>query len=344
MGHEGISLAMHVIGSLSCFGSMSMIIVLLHSDDLRRNNLYKRVIFFIAVCDLFGGLAASLGLLHDKTSLCWFQAIMTNIFPLAGVFWTTVLAYLLHRAITTRKAIVELPVVIYILCWILPVILTFLPLTTSRYGPEEDPGWCFIADKSDSPKWSNTFWIIFSFYVWIWIALLLFCVLYIFILVRLRLIKNELVQQAVQNIVWYPLALILCWIVPTFDDIAISLNKDARDEEGVLYHASLIMPVWQGTLNTIIFFSTNEHARDLLWKGMHCLCSCCADQQFSRESESDSVIVTTTISTVFRHTGQSSYDESSGASCLDEDSRGSRQTHVRSDDIEFSSVTSISGK
>ena len=328
MKHGSTSIAMHVLGAVSGIGSLFMIVALLRDRNMKIT-LYSRVVLYMACCDFIGAISYSFGLVKDRSPLCWVQAIMTNVFPVAGIFWTTILAYLLFSVISTGKMMKELSLGIHLFCFVLPIILTLLPLSTNRYGARGDYGWCFIDNRSDSPEWSQTFWVIASFYLWIWIAIILFIALYAFIIWRLQLVRNEMVKMSVNNIIWYPLAVVVCWCLPTIYDITYSLDKSrTMRENGVFFNFSFLSPMFQGTLNTIIFFTTNENARDVLrqflWS-MPCLGRSRADDE-----DASSVVVTTVISPPFA--------VASDNGKLQGSTQGGLAGSDRSVDVEFSSV------
>ncbi len=160
---------MHLIGSVSAFGSLSVMMVYWTSREVSKRS-YNSIIMCVVFCDFFSCLGAGLGLAKDGSAKCWFQGIMTNYFPLAGVFWTTWIAITVYRIAQSAYHKDLFSNSIIIICWTLPLILTLLPLTTNTYGVYDpivdDRGWCFIDDRRDSPNWTNLFWAIMSFYFW----------------------------------------------------------------------------------------------------------------------------------------------------------------------------------
>jgi len=259
---DGTSVAMHIIGGVSCASSLCVMVVVIYDKELR-TKIYNQVILYIAVCDFVSGFAAGFGLVRDKTPLCWTQAVLTNIFPIAGVMWTTVIACMLYNIVTSREALKNLPRELHLLCWGLPVILTILPMSTIRYGTYHGGkyGWCFMTDRHSSPDWILLFWVIASFYFWIWSSLFVYCILYMYVLFNQKPLTNPLTIVALKRLCLYPLSVILCWITPTFYDI----SRRPYDRN-ITYNFAYLSPIFQGTFTALIFFSTNEEARHVLWR------------------------------------------------------------------------------
>jgi hypothetical protein len=57
------------------------------------------IIFCIMLCNFFTSIGMMFVETHDGTWQCWTQAIITNIFPVACVFWTSQLAGLVYCAV-----------------------------------------------------------------------------------------------------------------------------------------------------------------------------------------------------------------------------------------------------
>ena len=62
------------------------------------------------------------------------QAFLTNAFPLAAIFWTTAIAYMVFCIIYKAQKIQVNSKPLWALTFGLPVLLTLLPLSTETYG------------------------------------------------------------------------------------------------------------------------------------------------------------------------------------------------------------------
>eukprot|EP01035_Chromulina_nebulosa_P040064 gene40064-54163_t len=65
--------------------------------------------------------------------LCWIQGIVQLYFTVCSWLWTLVLSYTIYSVIAEGKLWFKLWHV-QSLCWIMPIILALLPLTTNTYG------------------------------------------------------------------------------------------------------------------------------------------------------------------------------------------------------------------
>ena len=84
---------MNVTGVVSCTASLSVLLVYLYSKEVN-SKAYNSVIACVCLCDFFSCFGGALGMTKDGSFLCWVQAIATTYFPVAGVFWTTLVVRL----------------------------------------------------------------------------------------------------------------------------------------------------------------------------------------------------------------------------------------------------------
>jgi hypothetical protein len=170
---------------------------------------------------------------------------------------------------------------VHLVCWVLPVILSFLPLTTNKFGPlNKRSGMCFIDERADSPPWAVTFWVVVSFYFWIWFAMALYIILFVLLSLKVneiyRLYDEEThpsggidlrsqVKSTVNKFIWYPINIILCWALPTIYDV-MSTKRASYKGHDDFDAATDIIPTFLGILNVIVFFSTNTLAREKFFK------------------------------------------------------------------------------
>lgn len=279
---QAIDLTMNIVGSSSAVSSFCVIICYLTCESVR-NKTYNALIYLVTVCDFFAAIGTSLGQTSDRTFLCWFQGLFTNYFPLAAVAWTTLIAYTLY--VTVYRKIGQVINVFnnfsFILCWIVPMILTLLPLSTNRYGLISEDGirgWCYIASRHDSPNWTTKFWTISAFYIWIWLAVSIYCVFLIVAFSSLKNIdisntlnnKHPLAWTAVAKLSWYPLNMVMCWGFTCVVDIYTAFFGQSFLNKGLCAYFAYTLPGYLGLLNAIAFFRSNKYAWNhfigILWK------------------------------------------------------------------------------
>jgi hypothetical protein len=293
-------LPMQICASISCIASGGIILLFLKFHDLQKTT-FTKLIFYIAICDLFSSIGIALGLSSDGSIKCWIQGILTNIFPICSVFWITVIAYLLTTSIFQRHMVTSLNYQLHIFCWLFPILLTFFPLLTNDIGTQNgDRDWCFLKNRSDSPKWSLLFWTIVSFYFWIWSSIILFCSLFVAILyeayrifrvqysssssspsssphsasssVRITNHSSQhlstaspsyaTIRTSLYRFGWYPLNVVTCWSVTTLFDILKAMHKtDNLSARNLFGIIANCAPGCLGLLNVIAFVTTNAHVR-----------------------------------------------------------------------------------
>jgi tellurite resistance protein TehA-like permease len=211
----------------------------------------------------------ALGNTPNGSFACWFQGLFTNYNYLSSIMWSTVITYQVWL-IVCRKDVIKDLTGAHILCWGLPLVVTLLPLTTSTYAnPEEDQGWCFVANRSDSPSWSLLFWFIVAYYLWVWIAILLNLFFMCGIAYRLYRMKEVplRVKATIRKLIMYPIVVSFCWTPLTVWD----MYTQADNGEGIhsrwdiYYGMANILAISQGFLFSSVFFMLNPMVRTA-WK------------------------------------------------------------------------------
>eukprot|EP01041_Mallomonas_annulata_P013808 gene13808-29362_t len=134
--------------------STAVILGIYLSHSYLRRKPYVQMVFYAALADFIGAISTLFGELEDGTNICVAQGILSNIFPLASVFWTLAIAYLLYANVVLLKPFL-ISRYLHLLCWGFPTLITLLMYTTNRIGlPDPDNvGWCFVGNTSSSPGW-----------------------------------------------------------------------------------------------------------------------------------------------------------------------------------------------
>jgi hypothetical protein len=260
---------MQSVACVSCCASLFIIFMFIRYPELKKIEL-SRLVNLICICDLFGSIGMALGQPEDGSTRCIIQAILTNIFPIAGVFWTTLIAFLLLIYVFKMRPIERFPWPVYLLGSLIPILVTFLPLTTNQFGLNNGhtSGWCFLKDRSDSPSWSLIFWTAVSFYLWMWGGLLLYLIIF-YLVARetyrvFAVLPNPPNWKTFSKIFIYfffPLNLFLCWLPGTIYDFLRTSGSGSYAGHSLLGDVSDITPTFLGLANAIAFLATNEHMR-----------------------------------------------------------------------------------
>jgi len=240
-----VSNAEVVIGSLSMVSCTLVLTTYVVFKDIRKLT-YMELIMYVTLNDLIASAGFAVGSNDNFTFQCIFQAFVTNFNYLSSLFWSTAIAYKVITVSTHKGSIIikfnqqvwlsihQLPQSNYsrythAVCWGIPLVVTLLPLSTNMYGKsDDDNAWCFITNRSDSPKWGILVWELCGFYVWLWISIILNSILVVSVLLRLREMGSDLeecVKWQVSKLCLYPVVSILCWSLPTAMDLYIRSSR-----------------------------------------------------------------------------------------------------------------------
>ena len=197
------------------------------------DKIYMRLVFLIALSDLFSSIGSSIGSQVMDSNGCIIQAVASNSFALTSIFWTVNLTGLLYNIVMYGKAFK----VSFLnkrsgLIWLFPILLTLLPLSTNIYSPSNGNkiSWCFIDSRNDSPKYGQLMWIWLSFYLWVWLSILYILTSFVSILRKIRNERSHTLQPLLSRQFekcWaYPFVLIICWTLPTISDVWIAVAHE----------------------------------------------------------------------------------------------------------------------
>lgn len=139
-----------------------------------------------------------------------------------------------------------------LICWIFPIILTILPLSTNRFGCiGEEYCWCFLADRNNSPSWSGAFWVYACFYAWVWGALIGF---FLFLLNLFSQRHYEVHCLVLSKLIGYPIIIFVCWIVASVHDVYLYFHSDSSIINNLPFDILFnCLPALQGTFTTALF-------------------------------------------------------------------------------------------
>mmetsp|Transcript_6189 Transcript_6189/g.10345 ORF Transcript_6189/g.10345 Transcript_6189/m.10345 type:complete len:411 (-) Transcript_6189:147-1379(-) len=255
------------IGIMSALGCSSIMLTYFLFPQLRQQR-YTELVFYVAVNDLVASVGMALGPSKDSSAACWFQGLTTTYNYLSSIFWTTLIVYQVYCIVVSNQCVFKYMAGYHLLCWGLPLLLTFLPLTTNTYDNTDDQGtWCFVANDSRSPSWSELFWWVAAFYFWLWAALTYSVYSLTSVALKLRKLKRipPVISQTVRKLVLYPIVTMLCWgpniVVNTYAFI-----EGARfDFSSPIWRTAILIAIWcttsQGFLNSCVFFTLNPLVR-----------------------------------------------------------------------------------
>lgn len=258
-----LSTAMQTISSISAIASFTAVIIYLRFPHLQRKS-YFTLQFWVAVSNVLTSIGSAIGVSETGTVECWFQGILTNVFTLSSIQWTTVMTLSLFSIVHYQKQIEVTPLV-HLYCWIPPILATFLPLINSTYGNVGN--WCWVVDTSHTPPWGAAVWFWVSFYGWVWLGLLMM----VFILANIKYVsmkrnadvgKNHAkLDRVIHTLNLFPIIIFFSWAPACASDTMLILFNVYNLNFGAV---TLLMACTQGFLTAIVFWTRNDEPLRLL--------------------------------------------------------------------------------
>ena len=247
----------------SVFGFLVCVTVLIFPE--LRNLRYVELVLYVTINDLFASTGIALGPTQNGSFGCWYQGITTNFNYLAAIFWTVIITYQVWLVVFKGIIIKDLTYA-HAICWGIPLIVTLLPLSTSTYAnPDDEADWCFVAETSYSPNWSQLFWFIAAFYGWIWLAMIAnvaFIASIVYRFYRMQIVPNQ-VRSTVRKLLLYPIIITICWSLSACNDMYTTLHPEPNSAKwNVFRGVANILSIAQGFLFAVVFFSMNPLVRD----------------------------------------------------------------------------------
>lgn len=282
-------------GIISSVSSFSVCLTYAMFPELRSLR-YIELVFYVSINDFIASIAISLGYSPSGSAACWFQGIATTYNFLAAILWTTIITFQVYMVVCHQNVIKDLTYA-HVICWGLPLIATLLPLSTNTYAvPDDESNWCFVADRSDSPKWGEIVWFVLSFYGWIWLAMLFNIVFVVAIVYRFYQMQDvpDRVVSTIRKLLLYPIIISFCWSMSTFTDLYSTVYDGTFSSSFYIVDGvATILAVSQGFLFAVVFFGFNPLVRKAwldLFRKMGLLKPEKMDQPRDRDDKSISMV------------------------------------------------------
>ena len=246
----------------SVIGTFAIIVTFLTFQSLRTTR-HAQLVLFVAFSDFIASIGWLMGEPSSSNSvICWYQSIISGTFCLSSIFWSSAIAYHLYL-ITFHNRFPASLTYFHLVCWVVPLILTLLPLSTNTYGNSDalSTG-CYLSNRPDSPSWGLLFWTIVSFDLWVFLAVCFISILYARILYRatqLEDLDGDL-AVALYQLIFYPLIIVFCWSSNLFVTTLTSSNIKVQSTT-LLQILSVGLPAFQGALSASVFFIQNPFIR-----------------------------------------------------------------------------------
>lgn len=223
--------------------------------------MFTRVIFYISLTSFVANATV-----FSKTSgnfyLCYFQGMLQQFFYPSSWIWTTLLTYLLYSLVVLGRIDITWSTM-HAASWLIPVVLTFLPLATDTYGSWGDDDWCSLrpGHMTHNGRSLNEFWRFVTFTAVIFVCF--FLMMYYGYLIYRHIyidkhVPSEKVMFALNLLIYYPISLFITW----FPNAVLDACSDANmNEDGPVMVIVNTLSIWQGGCIAIIFFVKSREAR-----------------------------------------------------------------------------------
>lgn len=252
---------LQVISSCSSILSFlgALFITIMYTCNKHLRGFGFRLIFYLALSDLicgFGHLLNFRFLSSPSKALCITQAFIINFAGLSSILWTTVIAYTVYKIVSRPYFYYRRYEKYYLLyAYAFPFVLSLIPFITDDYG--EGSGWCWIRLYEDDNGKQDLYIVFIEFYGPLWVAFFfnLFTYWRASVVVR-GLLKDCHELNLINKLHYYPMVLIFCWSLGTFNRIYIFFQEP-------VYWVSCIHAVLgtvQGFLNAVLY-GMNERVK-----------------------------------------------------------------------------------
>jgi hypothetical protein len=151
----------------------------------------------------------------------------------------------------------------HILCWILPLFVSLIPLTETTYG-SDGKQWCFL-QSHDIPHLRVHIWEWACFYFWVFASMFVIAGLIIKLKIRdnedSTLVNKRTIQVILKKLQYYPVIIIFCWLPACiFDSLIVSANEDSTESTSfrIFDLISTAVSCSHGFLFSVIFWYQNQ--------------------------------------------------------------------------------------
>eukprot|EP00462_Mataza_sp_D1_P018222 CAMPEP_0175143112 /NCGR_PEP_ID=MMETSP0087-20121206/13232_1 /TAXON_ID=136419 /ORGANISM="Unknown Unknown, Strain D1" /LENGTH=293 /DNA_ID=CAMNT_0016427107 /DNA_START=14 /DNA_END=895 /DNA_ORIENTATION=+ len=279
---EWANVALSVV---SIMGSGFIVFCYFYLKDLR--TFAFRLVLMVSISDIFYSIGNFFGdagggdtHLGASDGFCQFQAIVISFFGLSSIFWAISIAFTLHKAFLQEaesfapNRIHEHSTKYHVICWVVPLVLTLLPLFTDSYG--DTGGWCWI--KGNQSK--HVAWRFFQLYIWLWLGVGYNIYVFLNIHKKIRVIAGNMQGSGAKmanRLKLYPVVLIVCHLFGTINAI-----YEAVHGGKMVYELNLLAVIFgtsMGLFNALVYGLTPEVAAQL----------CNREQYASNEQLNDAI-------------------------------------------------------
>lgn len=255
MGMQGAEIFIVCYSIVSCCFSLLVIGTILFFKSMRNGN-FLPIILYMSISDVGLNLASAIGFPPSESPACWVQGLLQNYFALTGWFWTTMLTYRVYCFVRYGRCRIKKRYM-HLLCWGLPLFLTFIPLTTTDYGTNEAHAQtCVYVHRDGTARWLVLFWAYTTFFFWLFLCIALMIGWQIAAYIRFRnTAMKDVIKRTYDRVYLYPIVMVACW------GLAFFCNALATHPGTLVYQLNIVFAASDGILTAIIFMVKSEEAR-----------------------------------------------------------------------------------
>ena len=261
---RGSTATMFGVSLASMLASLSIIITFLVFRKKMQTKKAMVLYLYMFGCHCMTSISMMVGSPLNGSNECWYQGIVSNWFTTSAIMWTILVLLLLYSNIAYPKPL-EISRYHHALCWGLPTLLTFLPLSNSIYGTSHGSGFCRVIGPS------QIVWMWVGYYGMIYTCILTAGIISISFFVQLhsavqlRQTVNKF-KSAFFVVSAYPIVFLFCWLPSTIADMLSVLHPETLlSLEAINVTTGLACST--GLISAIVFWVTNEPVRDM-WSNM----------------------------------------------------------------------------
>lgn len=270
------SIYYHIFGSLSAAASAIVVItgLIFPSQMLETRRIFPHTIFFISFCDMFAALSISFGWARQYSNeVCVMQGFLTAFFIPASWIWMVLLVFQLRCAMVLGRVWLKAPQM-HMLVWSLSSVTAFVPLSTTRYGNDDDVtgpiSLCYLRGSTSSVQ----FWGAFVFFgvLILCFSIMLLCLFEVAHRLHagslpntdnaLRLLKSTFLYPLAMFVVWFPLSVCLMLVA-----------VGHHERYGTYLTVAQTLSSQNGTATCLIFISQSSSARNMMLRALGVRCT-----------------------------------------------------------------------
>lgn len=256
---------------ISILGSGFIIFCYFYLKELR--TFAFKLVLFVSISDVGYSIGNFLGdaggsdtHLGSSEGLCQFQAVVVSYFGLTSLFWAVSIAFTLHKAFLQESEafgptqIHEHAMKYHAICWLVPALLTVLPLVNNGYG--DTGGWCWIPEE-------KIYWRFIQFYILLWLGVGYNCYVFINIYQKIKAMAGQVntgnATAMANRLRLYPFVLVICHFFGMIESF-----YEAFSGGKMIYELNLLAVIFgtsMGLFNAVIYGLTPEVTKQLCRSG-----------------------------------------------------------------------------